>query len=101
MGYADQIGFRAGICTPYKFYDIKTEQETQLTIYPFAVMDGTLNRYMKLNPQDALRMVKPVIQEIKNVNGDFILLWHNESLSERQEWKGWKDVYEEIVTLAL
>jgi hypothetical protein len=101
MGFADEIGFRAGICTPYKWYDLKKEEETNLTIHPFAVMDGTLNNYLKLSPEIAIEKVKPVIEEIKNVNGEFISIWHNETLSDWREWKGWKSVYEKIIQLAL
>lgn len=101
MGFADEIGFRAGICTPYKFYDLEKEEETNLTIHPFAVMDGTLNNYLKLSTRQALEKVKHIINEIKNVNGEFIFIWHNETLSDWREWKGWKNVYEEIIKLAL
>jgi hypothetical protein len=101
MGFADAIGFRAGLCTPYKFYDLEKEEETNLTIHPFAVMDGTLNNYLKLSPEQAIEKVKQIADEIKNVNGEFITIWHNETLSDWREWKGWKNVYEEIIKLAL
>ncbi|MBI4946764.1 MAG: polysaccharide deacetylase family protein [Bacteroidetes bacterium] len=100
MGFADEIGFRAGICTPYKFYDLEKEEETNLTIHPFAVMDGTLNNYLKLAPQQALEKIKEVVREVKNVNGELITVWHNETLSDWREWKGWKEVYEEVIKIA-
>lgn len=100
MGFADEVGFRAGICSPYKFYDLEKEQETNLTIHPFAVMDGTLNSYLKLSPVQAIEKVKEIVKEIKNVNGEFISIWHNETLSDWREWKGWKDVYEEVIKIA-
>lgn len=100
MGFADQIGFRAGICSSYKWYDLEKETETNLTIHPFAVMDGTLNNYLKLSPENAIKKTKEIIQEIKNVNGRFISIWHNETLSDWREWKGWKEVYEKIIQLA-
>lgn len=100
MGYANQIGFRAGICTPFNFYDIDLETETQLKIHPFAVMDATLKYYMKVEPQNALSHVKPLIDEVRAVNGVFISLWHNETLSNDKVWRGWMNVYEEIVKYA-
>jgi len=53
MGYAALPGFRAGICSPYNFYDLDIEVETKLRVHPFMVMDGTLKDYMKLTPTDA------------------------------------------------
>jgi hypothetical protein len=97
MGFADEVGFRAGICTPFIFYDLEKEEESKLSIHPFAVMDGTLNNYLKLSPQQAIEKVKKIIKEIKNVNGEFMSLWHNEALSDWREWRGWRMVYEEMI----
>ncbi len=100
MGYAALPGFRAGICTAHQFYDLDLETETPLKVHPFAVMDGTLRDYMKLTPADALLTIKKLIDEVKAVNGTFISLWHNESLSDEQRWKGWRYVYEELLKMA-
>ena len=97
MGYADVPGFRAGLCTPFKFYDIDKEQKTNLTIHPFAVMDATLKYYLKISPDQAMEHISPLIKEVKKWNGTFISLWHNESLSNNKIWKGWKTVYEKMV----
>jgi len=51
-------GFRAGICSPYNFYDLDIEVETKLRVHPFMVMDGTLKDYMKLTPTDAIETLK-------------------------------------------
>ena len=101
MGYAALPGFRAGICSSYNFYDLDLEVETKLRIHPFAVMDGTLNDYMGLNPADAIEHVKALIDEVKKVDGTFISLWHNESLSDQKRWKGWKHVYEQLIEYAI
>ncbi|MBP7496372.1 MAG: polysaccharide deacetylase family protein [Bacteroidales bacterium] len=101
MGYASEIGFRAGICSSFNFYDLYTETETPLCIHPFAIMEGTLKDYIRLSNDDALDYVKPIIAEIKAVNGTFISIWHNESLSNEKRWKGWDNIYEEIIKLAL
>jgi hypothetical protein len=101
MGYADEVGFRASICTPFYFYDLQKEENAELQIHPFAVMDATLNLYMKLRPGQVLNHIQSLIDETKKVNGTFISVWHNESLSEVAAWKGWKNVYEEIVRRAI
>ncbi len=97
MGYAALPGFRAGICDTYNFYNLDLETETKLRIHPFAVMDGTLNDYLKLTPADAVKKIKKLINEVKKVNGTFIPLWHNEALSDEKRWKGWRKVYETML----
>ncbi|MFA8301276.1 MAG: polysaccharide deacetylase family protein [Hyphomicrobiales bacterium] len=101
MGYATHTGFRAGVCSSYPFYDIESESETNLMIHPFAVMDCTLKSYMKLSQEEALENISKLIDEVKKVHGTFISLWHNETLSDMYEWKGWKIVYAQLVKMAL
>ena len=93
MGYASHVGFRASTCTPFYFYDIDFEIQTPLKIFPFALMDTTLNDYMKLTPKQSLGKIRDLKNEVKKVNGTLITLFHNESLSNYQRWKGWKRVY--------
>lgn len=99
MGYASKPGFRAGTCTPFYFYDLEKETETSLKIFPFQVMDGTLNQYMKLSTIEAIEKIRKIVQAVKQVNGTFISLWHNESVGEQREWKGWSGVYEEMLKI--
>jgi hypothetical protein len=101
MGYADEVGFRAGICTSFYFFDLQKNETASLRIHPFAVMDATLNLYLKISPDQAISHVQALINATKAVNGTFISIWHNESLSEVQPWKGWKSVYKEIIKAAV
>lgn len=97
MGYASQVGFRAGTSLPFYFYDLDMETQTQLLVHPFAVMDGTLNEYMELPVDDAQYLVKELIDRVKEVQGVFISLWHNETVSDNRHWEEWKQVYEYTV----
>jgi hypothetical protein len=99
MGYATLPGFRAGICSPFVFYDLERETTTNLLVFPFTVMDGTLKDYMNLDPAKALETIHRLMQRVFEVNGTFMSLWHNESLCECQRWKGWRSVYEEMVEM--
>ena len=101
MGFAGSIGFRAGTCTPFNFYDLDMEVETKLRLHPFAVMEATLKYYMKVEPNNAIAAIKPLVDEIRKVKGTFYSLWHNESMSNNRNWNGWKDVYEEMVKIAV
>lgn len=97
MGYASSYGFRAGLCTPFYFYDLDLEVETLLKIHPFAIMEGTLKYYMNVNAEDAMVHYKRLIDEVRLVNGEFISLWHNDSLNDIGLWKGWRAVFEEMI----
>ena len=97
MGFASKAGFRAGICTTYPFFDILKNKEEKLLITPFQIMDGTLNNYENLSPEQATEKIKGIISVIKNINGTFVSLWHNSSLSEVNEWKNWTKVYEGLI----
>lgn len=101
MGYASETGFRAGICEPYDFYDLDMESITHLKVFPFAFMEGTLRDYHNISSLDAMQYIRPLIEETKAVNGMFISLWHNESLSNEKRWIGWQQVYEDMIKLAL
>lgn len=96
MGYASQPGFRAGYADRFKFFDVELNITTKLIIHPFAFMDGTLCDYMKLKPDEAAEVIENLVSEVKAVEGEFVMLWHNESLSDQLRWKGWRQVYENI-----
>ena len=96
MGFADQTGFRAGICTPFYFYDLENEIKTNLLIVPFQVMDGTLLHYVKLSPGQAFKEIQTLMNEVKNVGGKFVSIWHNETANDLGEWKGYREVFEEM-----
>ncbi|MEP2170924.1 MAG: polysaccharide deacetylase family protein [Polaribacter sp.] len=100
MGYASNVGFRASTCTPFYFYDLDFEIQTPLKIFPFALMDTTLNDYMKLTPRQSLGRIRDLKNEVKAVNGTFITLFHNESLSNYDRWKGWKRLYDSMIKIA-
>lgn len=97
MGYAGCTGFRAGTCTPYKFYDLDLESPTKLMVHPFTVMDATLKYYMKVTPEQAMKHVEELVANVRAVNGTFISLWHNETLNDRGIWSDWKKVYEHVI----
>jgi hypothetical protein len=100
MGYATHTGFRAGICTPYFYYDLEREQITKLKIHPYSAMDMTLNYYMRLCPEKAIEKLNNILHTVKSVNGLFISVFHNDSLCERGIWKGWRRVYENLIEQA-
>ena len=98
MGYASHIGFRASTCFPFRFYNIVTDEATELEVIPFVVMDVTLKHYLELTPETAKEHISALVNEVRAVQGTFVALWHNESLSEFDEWSGWRNVFEHLIT---
>lgn len=97
MGYAQQPGFRAGICTPYPFYDMELEEQTDLIIHPFAFMETTFIDYLRTTPQQSEPIIYDLIDKVHKVGGHLITVWHNRTFSEyRPEWKGWNQVYNQM-----
>jgi hypothetical protein len=100
MGYAALPGFRAGIANPYCFFDLFKNEASILRIHPVALMDVSLKDYMHLDRKQSLALIKQMIDAVRSVNGEFINLWHNESLSGKGDWRGWQDLFEETLAYA-
>ncbi|SNR45820.1 hypothetical protein SAMN06265371_103211 [Lutibacter agarilyticus] len=97
MGYAKRVGFRASTCTPFYFYDLDFEIQTPLKIIPFVLMDVTLRDGMNLNSKESLAKILELKDTVKSVNGTFVSLFHNETLSETNGWEGWSEIYKKMV----
>lgn len=97
MGYASEMGFRAGICSPFTFYDLDYDAPTSLVVYPFYLMEATIRYYFDEGPESAMAYFKKYIDTVSQYNGTFVSLWHNDSLSEWGQWKGWKNIYTEML----
>jgi hypothetical protein len=82
VGYADQIGFRAGTCIPYKPWLLGPAREAHLLEIPLIVMDATVATYMSIPEEEQLDRITTLIDKCRLVGGVFTLLWHNASLLE-------------------
>lgn len=100
MGYADQIGFRAGTAHPHSFYDVLNDMSYEnYRIVPFCYMDGTLKDYLNLNCEESIVQIQRLMAEVKEYGGVFSFIWHNHSFAEADSWSGWKKVFNETIRL--
>ena len=97
MGFASQAGFRAGIADSFRFYDLENDMVTNLNVHPFALMDGTMRDYLKLDVEASFALAKQLVDEVKAVGGTFIYLTHNETLGGEQRWVGWPEMYRQLL----
>jgi hypothetical protein len=96
MGFSQMPGFRAGTCKPFYFYDLKNEIATTLKIFPITFMESTVMNN-SVNADEALQKIVSLLQEVRKVNGTFISLWHNHTISETTEYKEWRNVHEKMI----
>jgi hypothetical protein len=95
MGYPNTIGFRAGTCTPFLFYDIDYEIQTPLLIYPFQLMDFALLKNTSF--LDKKETLERAMEQVKNVNGTFRFIFHNYSFGSKRRWANFKKLFNLIL----
>jgi len=79
VGFAEQVGFRAGTCVPYRPWLFALNRQADLLEVPLIAMDRTLLEYMGLNKEQAISEVKKLSARCHSVGGVFTLLWHNDA----------------------
>jgi len=85
------------IARSYPWYDLEAEEVTDLTLVPAVVMDRSLQQYIGLSPQEAITTIALQIQAVRQRQGHFVVILHNETFSESGEWKGWLPVIEAML----
>ncbi|WP_298555420.1 polysaccharide deacetylase family protein [uncultured Algibacter sp.] len=95
MGYVNHIGFRAGSSTSFLFYDLDYEVQTPLKIVPYHLMDFTLLKQKSL--LDKKKVLSKVINEIKQVDGEFVPVFHNYTFNDARKWRGFKELFNLIL----
>jgi len=100
MAFHDRVGFRASTCRPFYWFDVMADNFTELKIIPFQVMDITLRKYMDLDPGGAFSKTAAIVDTVRDVNGTFVLLWHNSSFYEEEGWGGYSELYTRILNYA-
>jgi peptidoglycan/xylan/chitin deacetylase (PgdA/CDA1 family) len=89
LGYPDTIGFRNGMCHPFKPFDLNCNKQIDIFEIPLNIMDGTLFHSARLtdeaknfiNPtnsfDEAWHITKNLIDSVEKCHGIVTLLWHN------------------------
>jgi hypothetical protein len=87
LGFAEREGFRCGTCHPYPIYDIENDCITNIISHPLIAMDGTFFQYQHTTPKAAGLKMRQLYKACRQVEGDFVLLWHNTVVyREFEEW---------------
>ncbi|MBS1745745.1 MAG: hypothetical protein JST21_06220 [Bacteroidetes bacterium] len=97
IGYYYTYGFRAGTCNSFLFFDLLKNDTTSLRLFPYSYMDGTLNDILKMSIEQAKAVISKLVDVTYKYDGIFIPLWHNSTLYNRNEWTGWREVFEHTI----
>lgn len=99
MGFASIPGYRASTSRPFPFFNLKKNEASDFMVHPFSVMDGSYKDYHELKPEAVLEKLKKDISYLKQINGRFCILIHNETLSETKRWRGWSAMLNQLMSV--
>jgi hypothetical protein len=83
LTYADYSGFRCGVCYPFPVFDFLARKPLKLYEKPLIVMEASIIFYEKNTPQEGLKRINFLKNQVKKYNGSFVFLWHNSSFNTK------------------
>ena len=94
LSYADHIGFRCGICYPYRVYNVHRRRSHNLTEIPLEIMEcsGLDEKYMNLSVEEMRTTSLYIKNTVKKYGGVFTILWHNTRFINREEIELYEDI---------
>jgi hypothetical protein len=95
MGYIQTVGFRAGTCNPFLFFDLQNNRTSEMEIYPLLFMENAFSN--RQSPTEIIEYLMPYIEEVKRYKGVLVSLFHNQSFGEEVADEKWKKVYEKLL----
>ena len=96
VGYAYDLGFRAGIAGPFRPFDFSSNAPAKLLEIPMNVMDGA---FMSQEPGSDIQEALDMLEVVSGIGGAFSLLWHSGALNN-PEYPGWSEAYEGLLRAA-
>lgn len=87
MGYAQKLGFRAGTCTPFLFYNLNTEETTPLRITPY-VLNSEI--FSTTSENEIAMQLQQIKKDVSKVNGSLNLIFENTDFVENRAEKIYK-----------
>lgn len=93
-GHNDAVGFRNGMCHPFRPYNLNTGQPFGIYEIPLHIMDGTL--FSLFNEEKAWSVVTELIHQAEKCHGVLTVLWHNSAFNCPFTSR-WQAVYERVL----
>ncbi|KXS40683.1 MAG: hypothetical protein AWU59_2436 [Methanolobus sp. T82-4] len=95
LGFNNAVGFRNGLCHPFRPFDVGGSKELDILEIPLVAMDAALFN-CTASFKDAWELIKGILDTGEQYNGIITLLWHNSSFSTPFR-KDWKNLYIKIL----
>jgi len=99
LGYSNSVGFRNGMCFPFKPFNLHDDKEIDIIEIPLAIMDSAMFYNMRLTLDKSWQISKKIIDNVINTGGVVTILWHNDTFDDVYR-KGWGQLYETILKYA-
>ncbi len=98
LGYAEALGFRAGIARPFHPWDHDRNAPADIFEIPMAVMDATLAEphYLGLKPNEAERRLLALLDRAAEAGAAFSVIWHTERFDPATA-RGWDRLYLRLI----
>lgn len=80
LGFADNVGFRAGTCREFPVFDLVESRRLRLRERPLLMMDKTMLQDLALDPDQAVARARLIGETCRRHRGDAVMLYHNSSL---------------------
>jgi peptidoglycan/xylan/chitin deacetylase (PgdA/CDA1 family) len=93
-GYTDTVGFRNGMCHPFKPYNMQRQRWMDIYELPLHVMECSMFGFVKI--KNAWELIKQLLEKAELCNGVLTVLWHNDVFNcpFREQWV---ELYEKIL----
>lgn len=93
MVFENNIGFRAGSCTPFLFYDLDYEIVTPLIIHPLAM---TTKAFQGKRDAEKVKSITNLMNSVKSVDGTFSMIFTNRDLSSNKRDRVWRNLFSNL-----
>lgn len=102
LGYHDMIGFRNGMCHPFRPFNLNNNKSIDIIEIPLCIGDIALFSYMKKTADESWEYIKKIIDNVEKCGGVLGILWHNWFFSFPVSYCGifgkeWTSLYEKIL----
>jgi hypothetical protein len=96
LGFSAQAGFRCGACFTYPVFNLVTRKKLKLLERPLIAMDVALFPGWRFDFEKCHEKIIALNKICRSFNGDFTLLWHNNSLLTKAQRDLFRQVSEDL-----